>query len=978
MCFHSIKISGKINATILQELRGRGKMKNRAVGIVVLGMMMLLTCMMPAQVLGYSETDTKYPVTGGYLYFDKSSGAITGCDDNVTEAEIPMFIEGAIVSDIAPYAFEDQVSLTKISIPDSVTRIQTGAFSGCSELEEISLSVNLKTISVSVFSGCSKLESLQIPESVTQIEEMAFMNCESLSSIVLPDNLISVKRQVFQGCTSLKSIELPSELTTIEEKAFSGCSALENISIPSSVTEIGGEAFWECASLLSMTIPDGVTSIKAQTFYQCTSLKEITLPKSLNSIMLDAFSYCSSLTSVQIPENVTQLGQGAFLGCEQLSSIVIPEGITTLPRDFFSGCSKLTSVKLPDSLKTIEYGAFYKCTSLDQVAIPQGVTTVEARAFNECTSLTMIIIPSGVKRVEDETFSGCTSLEQVQLPEQLERIGEGAFLSCSALQGIQLPASVTLIGKSAFSGCRSITAIEIPDGTSLSYSVFSGCGKLKHVALPEGLSVLGEYLFRNCASLERLTIPKSVTSIETSAFYRSGLKEILIPGTVKQIKSRAFAYCYHLGNVQIESGVEEIGDEVFLGSSSMKSLYIPESVISIGEGAFWEKTALYGSAGCAAQDYASEHGLLFIECSERPEFPSDNEPPENPGGESPETGKQPQTIDVAKSFSKTYGCEPFELDASAKTALTYESSAPSVAAVSEDGTVSVKAGGIATITITAAENEKYKSASARVEIQVNKASQTIGGIVAADITRTYGCRPFHLGTSAKTAVTYKSSAPGVAAVSADGIVTVKSGGIVTLTVTAVETAQYKAAAKKVVLKINRASQTISGLRSYTKSFRVNGRFSLNAKAKTRLTYKSSNGKIAAVNSAGKVTMKNPGKVTITITAAGTNQYNGTSRKITINTKLKKPVLKVKAYKGRKIRITWSKVSGSSRYQLYVYDSKKKKYVRRLTKKASVKSVMHKGLKAGKVYKYKVRVYRMVSGKKVYSAYSSVKKARALR
>ena len=94
----------------------------------------------------------------------------------------------------------------------------------------------------------------------------------------------------------------------------------------------------------------------------------------------------------------------------------------------------------------------------------------------------------------------------------------------------------------------------------------------------------------------------------------------------------------------------------------------------------------------------------------------------------------------------------------------------------------------------------------------------------------------------------------------------------------------------------KASQTITA-NSFTKTY-GNKPFSLGAKAKTKLTYKSSNTKVATVSSTGRVTLKGPGKATITITAAATSQYNAATKKITITVKPKK-VTGLKAKKGKK-------------------------------------------------------------------------------
>ena len=67
--------------------------------------------------------------------------------------------------------------------------------------------------------------------------------------------------------------------------------------------------------------------------------------------------------------------------------------------------------------------------------------------------------------------------------------------------------------------------------------------------------------------------------------------------------------------------------------------------------------------------------------------------------------------------------------------------------------------------------------------------------------------------------------------------------------------------------------------------------------------------------------------------------------------------------------------GADGYRIYLYDSSKKKYTKLITRNSRVKSVLHKGLKAGKTNSYRIRAYRKVNGKVVYSSYSAVKKVR---
>ena len=94
--------------------------------------------------------------------------------------------------------------------------------------------------------------------------------------------------------------------------------------------------------------------------------------------------------------------------------------------------------------------------------------------------------------------------------------------------------------------------------------------------------------------------------------------------------------------------------------------------------------------------------------------------------------------------------------------------------------------------------------------------------------------------------------------------------------------------------------------------------------------------------------------------------------------LAKPKSVAATAKGSKtVNISWKKVSGASGYEVYRADSKKGTYKKVATiKKGSTVSYKNKKLKKGTTYYYKVRAYRTVGKKKVYSGYSSVVSAKA--
>lgn len=155
-------------------------------------------------------------------------------------------------------------------------------------------------------------------------------------------------------------------------------------------------------------------------------------------------------------------------------------------------------------------------------------------------------------------------------------------------------------------------------------------------------------------------------------------------------------------------------------------------------------------------------------------------------------------------------------------------------------------------------------------------------------------------------------------------------------------------------------------------------FKLNVKvdSKGKLSYTSSNKKIASVNSAGKVTLKKNavGKVTITITAKETANYKKATKKITV-TVVPKSVsnLKVSSTAAKKIKVSWKKASNITGYQIQYSTNKDFKNAESITvKKAGTKSATISKLKSNKKYYVRIRAYKTVSKTKFYSNWSGTK------
>ena len=324
---------------------------------------------------------------------------------------------------------------------------------------------------------------MTIPNSVTSIESGAFIYCASLTNVTIGGGVASIGDFAFESCDSLASLTIPDSVTSIGYDSFRNCYSLTNVTIGSGVTNIADGAFDHCESLTSVTIPDSVTSIGSYSFQECSGLTSITIPDSVTSIGDYAFFFCG-LTSLAIPNSVTNIGREAFsqrykyLKDITVSQYVCDVGLGRIYRN--PAPNGITNLVFSDNVTSIGCEAFAGSEDLASLTIPDSVTNIGDFAFNCCASLTNVTIGGGVASIGDFAFESCDSLASLTIPDSVTNIGEYAFYECSGLTSITIPDSVTSIESGAFSHCDSLTNVTFlgnaPDvGSWLFERVASGC-----------------------------------------------------------------------------------------------------------------------------------------------------------------------------------------------------------------------------------------------------------------------------------------------------------------------------------------------------------------------------------------------------------------------------------------------------------------------------------------------------------------------
>ncbi len=346
------------------------------------------------------------------------------------------------VTTIGDYAFYYCRKLTNITIPDSITYIGDSAFYRCNNLEYNNdnnvryLGNNNNPYVLLVYATGTDFTTYEIPDGTKVIYDSAFRSCYDLTSITIPDSVTTIGDGAFSGCESLKSITIPDGVTAISSGAFRYCVSLTSITIPDSVTTIGEDAFYCCYQLKDVYITDpsawctiAFDSSYGNPMYYADSVhildadgKEVTrviLDNTVTEIPRGAFSNCDSLESITIPDSVTRIAYYAFSGCDGLTNIDIPKSVTSIDLDVFSDCNNLLSFSVDKNNPNYasEGGALFNKdktvlltvpgATVDYI-VPQGVTTINSYAFSsnyvddyDRTGWRSVSIPTSVTTIKD-------------------------------------------------------------------------------------------------------------------------------------------------------------------------------------------------------------------------------------------------------------------------------------------------------------------------------------------------------------------------------------------------------------------------------------------------------------------------------------------------------------------------------------------------------------------------------------------------
>lgn len=619
----------------------------------------------------YNENGSDFFIWNGWLY---------GYKGNSKNPVIPSGVYG-----IDDYLFRNS-DITGITIPEGVKYIGYGAFQNCTALKSVKLPNSLKKIGGEAFGDCAALSSVTFGSGLKSIEYEGFGHCEALKKVVLPEGLEKLD-SAFYGCYNLENITFPNSLSEIDDstiydtKWYSNiadgapiyCGGVflgfkhdytvpyENVKVNSTYTVRAGTKtvyMNECYvdKLTTLNLPDGLKSLTIKYPRNVNSnykITKLTVPESVDYVDIESMY---DLKTLKLP-TTAKLERGCFRACPAIESLTIPKGNIRLEA-WLSDCG-LKSITLPSD--TLEVDGTIGSENLTSVNLSN--VRILKDAFKSCTGLTNVNLPDSLLSI-DGAFSGCTNLATVTGGANVRYVGDSSFANCSKLKSFgSIGKNLSVLDHRAFTGtgwynnqkdgvvyfqnfayCYKGT---MPKNTQLTFKegtkaivggfIFGDLELTPHnvanfeppvltkVVIPKSCQYIGYYAFYGCESLKNITL-NGGELVEIDAFQNNGCETITLPSTMRVIDDDSFTG-KNLKTVNLNDGLQYIGEGVFFSMGKIKNMTVPSSVTHIGEQAIGyypvdpddpfsypeviPNFVIYGTSGTEAQTYADRNGIQF-------------------------------------------------------------------------------------------------------------------------------------------------------------------------------------------------------------------------------------------------------------------------------------------------------------------------------------------------------------------------------
>ena len=525
---------------------------------------------------------------------------IPSMDDNYAEkfeiikGELLLYASSQLEYDIAvgmgikvsPYIIVDGVLLSAnqnlalqttdgvVTLPERVTEIGAGAFSGVEGLKEIIIPGTVKVVQADAFSYNADIEKVTIMNGVEIIGDSAFAFCRNLKEITMPDSVVSMGSSVFGNCTSLTSVKLSNNIPRLKVGVFQAC-PITSLELPEKLEYIEQNAFIG-ADINTMEIPANVTYIASGAFNYCSNLYNLTINEANSNFVIEE-GILYSLDGNTL--NALPAGNKETITIREGTKRIESEGALSI-------ATNCVTLNLPS---TLEY--------LFGMAMPQN-NTQKLKTINIPDSNSYLMEEDGYIYSKDGKilYYVVPTKQNIEINEKVETIASGAIFACMNLTELEIPDNVVTIEKYALTSCPKLETIAIGNGTvnldsgfkislyentDLEIIIDDGNEYYKTennlILTKDGKEVL-TYISKKSTDI---IVPEGVEKLGEGAFMRSYITRISLPSTLKEIASECFRESYYITEIEIPNSVQTIADTAFSSCRSITEVRIDNTQGSI-------------------------------------------------------------------------------------------------------------------------------------------------------------------------------------------------------------------------------------------------------------------------------------------------------------------------------------------------------------------------------------------------------------
>ena len=362
------------------------------------------------------------------------------------------------VAEQLAYTFNDNGRITRVNIPNTVTKIPKDAFDDCKSLSIVEIPTSVEKIGRDAFDGCKKLTTiiyLGTREQWLDIKKQRGwddgtgeykVNCSD--GVLTKDQARGKDDYLAKECEAPskkdnKPVEFKYDQEKLEKKAYenaykdaykdakkkaanekSSSSSAESVRYP----DLGTYAFDNKGNVTHVIISTKVAKIPKKAFDDFKLLSTIIIPSSVETISNDAFDDCEKL------ENIIYLGT-----IEQWQSIKKKD-------DWDEDTGNYTIICLDGILHKHDSEA--QSDDVEKTHLPKNMIengrliyteniTKKYDVDHDKDSITEVIISNKISKISRKEFKDWKSLEIIALHAGIDKIGSNAFENCLKLNNIE-------------------------------------------------------------------------------------------------------------------------------------------------------------------------------------------------------------------------------------------------------------------------------------------------------------------------------------------------------------------------------------------------------------------------------------------------------------------------------------------------------------------------------------------------------------